>query len=288
MASLAGQASSLPLLDHIVILLPHQVLASLPSWISSEFTILTGGRHADGRTENKLIIFADGTYLELISFVEGLSQDERLKHKWGPKPDGTIIDWAYSLKDESGFAAIQKRVRDAQSIAIYDDPVPGGRIRPDGEELKWAVALPAGAGAESEGNVERGELPFWCFDRTPRELRVPNHVAENIRHPSGSLGVHSLAVDVSREEFKKAYAGINDRPAEGDNGGRWTFDVPIRQFEDPRYLLVETLSGEQEPRQSIRLALYTASGTPERSIGGDLGGGVSITIDLIPVSGGSS
>ncbi|KAK2017678.1 glyoxalase [Colletotrichum eremochloae] len=288
MASSADQASNAPLLDHIVILLPHQVLSSLPSWISSEFTILTGGRHSDGRTENKLIIFADGTYLELISFVDGLSQEERLKHKWGPKPDGTVIDWAYSLKDESGFAAIQKRVRDAQSIAAYDDPVPGGRIRPDGEELKWAVALPTGAGAGSEADVERGELPFWCFDRTPRELRVPNHVAENIKHPNGSLGIHSLAVDVSREEFKRAYAGINGRPAEGGNGGKWTFDVPIRQFEDPRYLHVETISGEQEPRQSIRLALYTAKGTTKRSIGGDLGGSVSVSINLVPVSGGSS
>ncbi|KAK2021726.1 glyoxalase [Colletotrichum zoysiae] len=288
MASSVDQASNAPLLDHIVILVPHQVLASLPSWISSEFTILTGGRHADGLTENKLVIFADGTYLELISFVEGLSQEERLKHKWGAKPDGTVIDWAYSLKDESGFAEIQKRVRAAQSISAYDDPVPGGRIRPDGEELKWAVALPAGAGAGSEANVERGELPFWCFDRTPRELRVPHHVAENTKHPNGSLGVRSLAVDVSREEFKKAYAGINDRPAEGDNGGRWTFDVPARQFEDPRYLYVETISGEQKPRQSIRLALYTAAGTPNRSIGGDFGGGVSVSIDLVPISGGSS
>ncbi|OLN83283.1 hypothetical protein CCHL11_03022 [Colletotrichum chlorophyti] len=277
-------SSNPPLLDHIVVLLPHQVLASLPSWLSSEFTILTGGTHADGRTQNKLVIFADGTYLELISFVEGLSKEERLKHKWGPKPDGTIIDWAYSLKDESGFSAIQERVRSAQSVAAYDDPVPGGRIRPDGEELKWAVALPA----DAEGKVERGELPFWCFDRTARELRVPNHVEANIKHPSGALGVHSVSVDVNREEFKKAYEGINDRPAEGDNGSRWTIDVPVRQFEDPRYLHVETVSGEGEPKQSIRFALYTSAGTSKRFISGDLGGGVSVKIDLVPVSGGSA
>ncbi|KAK2000570.1 glyoxalase [Colletotrichum falcatum] len=287
MASSADQASNAPLLDHIVILVPHQVLASLPPWISSEFTILTGGRHADGRTENKLVVFADGTYLELISFVQGLSREERLEHKWGAKPDGAVIDWAYSLRDESGFAEIQKRVRGAQSMAAYDDPVPGGRIRPDGEELKWAVALPAGAGAGSGAGVERGELPFWCFDRTPRELRVPSHVAENVEHPSGSLGVRSLAVDVGGEELKKAYAGINDRPGEGENGGRWAFDVPVRRFGDPRYLHVEAISGEQEPRQSIRLALYTTAGTQKRSIGGSLGGGVSVSIDLVPISGGS-
>ncbi|KAF9872986.1 hypothetical protein CkaCkLH20_09496 [Colletotrichum karsti] len=271
-----------PLLDHIVILLPHQVLASLPSWLSSEFTILTGGRHADGRTENKLVIFADGTYLELISFVEGISPEDRLSHKWGPKPDGTIIDWAYSLADESGFAAIQERVRSAQSLAAYDDPVPGGRIRPDGAELKWAVALPG-----PEGKVERGELPFWCFDRTPRELRVPNHVPENVKHPSGALGVHSVEVDVSSDEFKKAYGGIIGQPGEGEDGGRWAFDVPVRQFEDPRVIRVETVSGDRKSGQSIRLALYTAAGTSKRSISGDLGGGVSVKIDLVPVSGSS-
>ncbi|KAF6800240.1 glyoxalase/bleomycin resistance protein/dioxygenase superfamily protein [Colletotrichum sojae] len=271
-------ASSKPFLDHIVILLPHDVLASLPAWLSSEFAILTGGRHADGRTENKLVVFADGTYIELISFVPGLPRDERLKHKWGPKPDGTVIDWAYSLPDESGFAAVQDRVRAAQSLASYEDPVPGGRIRPDGEELKWAVALPG-----PEGVVERGELPFWCLDRTPRRLRVESHVPENIEHPSRALGVRSLGVDVRSEELKKAYAGINDAPAE--NGGQWTFDVPTRQFEDPRYLEVETVSGKQQPgKEAIRLALYTAAGTSKRSISGDLGGGVSVTIDLVPVS----
>ncbi|OHE98675.1 glyoxalase [Colletotrichum orchidophilum] len=287
MSSSTTQSSNPPLLDHIVILLPHHVLTSLPSWLSTEFTILTGGRHADGRTENKLVIFADGTYLELISFVEGISREDRLKHKWGPKPDGTIIDWAYSLKDESGFAHIQKRVRDAQSLAVYDDPVPGGRIRPDGEELKWAVALPDGA-AGAGVKVERGELPFWCFDRTPRKLRVPDHVAENVKHPSGSLGVHSVSVDVTNEDFKKAYAGINDRAAKESDGGvgRWTFDVPVRQFDDPRYINVETVSGGQQgPRQALRLALYTAAGTTKRSIGGDLGGGVSVEIELVPVSG---
>ncbi|KXH34435.1 glyoxalase [Colletotrichum simmondsii] len=286
---MSSQSSNPPLLDHIVILVPHHVLASLPTWLSSEFTILTGGRHADGLTENKLVIFADGTYLEIISFVAGISREDRLKHKWGPKSDGTIIDWAYSLKDESGFAEIQKRVHAAQSLAVYEDPVPGGRIRPDGEELKWAVALPDSAAGAGAGKVERGELPFWCFDRTPRKLRVPDHVAENVKHPNGSLGVHSVSLEVSSEDFKKAYAGINDRAAEGGDGiGRWTLDVPVRQFDDPRYLNVETISGEQASRQAIRFALYTAAGTTKRSIGGELGGGVSVEIDLVPVSGGSS
>ncbi|KAF5500336.1 hypothetical protein CGCS363_v006392 [Colletotrichum siamense] len=276
---MASSKQNPPLLDHIVILLPHQVLANLPPWLSDEFTILTGGRHADGRTENKLVIFADGTYLELISFVEGISPEERLKHKWGAKKDGTIIDWAYSLVDESGFSAIQERVSAAQSLASYDDPVPGGRIRPDGEELKWAVALPG-----PEGKVERGELPFWCFDRTPRKLRVPDHVEKNVTHPSHALGVHSVEVDVSSEDFKKAYAGIIGQPGQGENGGTWAFDVPIRQFEDPRHIQV-TVSEGKSLEGSIRLALYTAKGTEKREIRGDLGAGVSVKIDLIPVSG---
>ncbi|KAL0932104.1 uncharacterized protein CTRU02_213057 [Colletotrichum truncatum] len=279
---MASSTPDRPFLDHIVFLLPPQILASLPTWLSSEFTILNGGRHADGRTENKLVIFADGAYLELISFVEGIGQEDRLKHPWGSKPDGTLVDWALSLAEESSFSAIQERVRASQSVVSYNDPVPGGRIRPDGEELKWAVAQ-----IKPEGKVERGELPFWCLDRTPRSLRVPNHVPDNIKHPSGALGIHSVEVDVSSEELKKAYAGIINRPGEGENGGQWTVDVLVRQFEDPRYIKVQTVAGEKS-KQSIRLALYTAVGTSRRSISGDLGGGISITIDLIPVSGESA
>lgn len=41
----------------------------------------------------------------------------------------------------------------------------GGRVRPDGKVLEWVISVP---GEEHE----RGILPFFCGDITPREWRV--------------------------------------------------------------------------------------------------------------------
>jgi hypothetical protein len=56
-------------LDHIIILVPYATLQTPPHWITSNFTFTPGGRHADGKTENRLICFQDGSYLELIAFI---------------------------------------------------------------------------------------------------------------------------------------------------------------------------------------------------------------------------
>lgn len=92
-------ASPAPILDHIVILVPHKTRLQLPSWLTDAFTVLTGGRHADGVTENKLILFQDGVYLELISFLPG-KEEERTSHTWGQCREGHIIDWANTLAKE--------------------------------------------------------------------------------------------------------------------------------------------------------------------------------------------
>ncbi|WQF86425.1 Putative glyoxalase/Bleomycin resistance protein/Dihydroxybiphenyl dioxygenase [Colletotrichum destructivum] len=98
-----------------------------------------------------------GLNVELIPIVKGLSHGEHLQNTWSFKPDGTIIDWAYSLTDESGFAAVQDRMHKAQSDGlVYDDPVPGGRIRLVGAELKWVVALPSPDGAVERASCRSG------------------------------------------------------------------------------------------------------------------------------------
>ena len=56
-------------LDHVILLLPYQDLLNPPSWLTSNFIVSPGGLHADGKTENRLVLFEDGTYLELIAFI---------------------------------------------------------------------------------------------------------------------------------------------------------------------------------------------------------------------------
>lgn len=70
-----------PALDHIVLLVPNETLANLPAWITDAFTVLDGGAHAGGETENKLIVFQDGSYIELISFVRDLDPAKRARHR---------------------------------------------------------------------------------------------------------------------------------------------------------------------------------------------------------------
>jgi hypothetical protein len=196
-------------LDHIIVLIPYKTLLKLPSWITDNFALTPGGVHADGKTENKLICFRDGSYIELISFVNDDPQ-YREGHWWGEKKFG-IIDFA--LTDSTGDADIQysgleKRLHslNAQSEAKvqYAEPVAGGRKRPDGEDVKWKVTFPILRGCQ------RGELPFFCHDVTPRNLRVP--LAEkNVSHPSGAYGIKELSIFLKDNKFPaiiKAYSSI--------------------------------------------------------------------------------
>ncbi|TVY52110.1 hypothetical protein LSUE1_G010379, partial [Lachnellula suecica] len=70
-----------------------------------------GGRHADNATENKLICFADGSYIELIAF---LSSPPPSNHWWGLKPYG-IIDFAFTTTNASAFTnyeTVSQRLKD--------------------------------------------------------------------------------------------------------------------------------------------------------------------------------
>jgi hypothetical protein len=200
-----------PHLDHIIILIPYTSLLYPPPWLTSNFILTPGGRHADNKTENKLICFKDGSYIELISFI---NDDPALRdgHYWGKKPFG-IIDFAFTSKEggaEKNYEAVKARLGDVkweknEEEVKYQKPVEGGRKRDDGVLVKWHVTFPV----VSDG-YQRGELPFFCHDITDREVRVP-FSEENVRHPSGVYGVKQLGVNVPGKRAKtlgKAYAAV--------------------------------------------------------------------------------
>ena len=56
-------------LDHLVLLVRDLELASA-DYESLGFAVTPGGEHADGLTRNALVPFQDGTYLELVSFLD--------------------------------------------------------------------------------------------------------------------------------------------------------------------------------------------------------------------------
>lgn len=211
-----------PHLDHIIFLLPYTSLLSLPDYFTDNFTITPGGRHAHNETENKLICFADGSYIELIAFI---NDDPKLKegHWWGKKKPG-VIDFAFTHSDGDAavhFSELEERLEklDTRLRIIYQKPVKGGRKRPDGVDVKWEVTFPVVRDEDSgEEGYQRGELPFWCHDVTPREVRVP-FSKESTTHPCGSTGVSELHIfvpDARVEVLLKAYEAILGAKKEGD------------------------------------------------------------------------
>ncbi|KAF8852393.1 hypothetical protein BDZ45DRAFT_678371 [Acephala macrosclerotiorum] len=196
-------------LDHIIVLIPYASLQNLPKWITDNFTLSPGGRHADGKTENKLICFRDGSYIELISFAND-DPKNRVGHWWGGKKFG-IIDFAFT--DSTGDATIQYseltrrleelKAKDSSVDVDYAEPAAGGRKRPDGVEVKWKVTFPV-----LTPGYQRGELPFFCHDDTPRSVRVPIE-KENVSHPSGAYGVKELNIYLADSKFSTLVKGYS-------------------------------------------------------------------------------
>jgi hypothetical protein len=207
-----------PILDHIVILVSHKTLLGISKYIEGQFVLAPGGNHADGLTTNKLILLSDGVYLEFIAFFDDIDPERRRNHRWGNEKEDTIIDWAFTLRSESDFAAVQQRFHGAETDVSYTDPIAGARTKPDGTVLKWAVCVPK----DGQGKILPGSLPFWCLDRTPRTNRVPYEVEPNLtQHPNGVQGISSVSVHVPDGQianFKGAYDAIFNGP--------WNYEVP--------------------------------------------------------------
>src|SRR5258708_13600632 len=89
-------------IDHIVILV-HDLDRAVRDYTTLGFTVVPGGEHADGRSRNALIAFADGAYLELIAFNNNLVPETH--HFYRPNnPEGLVT---YALLPTDVHADIQ-------------------------------------------------------------------------------------------------------------------------------------------------------------------------------------
>ena len=173
-------------LDHVVVAV-GDLENAIADYRSIGFTVVPGGRHPGRTSHNALIVFEDGAYIELIAWTAP-NDAERwnvMHRKYG---DG-FMDFALIPEDLPRATAEAK----ARGLAL-NGPNDGGRVRPDGVDLKWQTA-----------RQETFDLPFFCADVTPRALRVPE--GEVRRHANGALGVASLDVAVSDLEVSKARYG---------------------------------------------------------------------------------
>lgn len=161
-------------IDHLVVLVPR-LDAAMANYRQLGFTVAPGGEHPGG-THNALIAFADGSYLELIAFMDA----NATQHRWHgfQSTGGGLIDFA--LGSTNLAADIERVAADGLPYA----PMDGARARPDGVQLQWRSA-----------SVEpAGQLPFLIEDVTPRGLRVPS--GDAVQHANHATGVLSVTVAV--------------------------------------------------------------------------------------------
>jgi catechol 2,3-dioxygenase-like lactoylglutathione lyase family enzyme len=165
-------------IDHIVIAV-RDLDAASRDFAEAGFTVVPGGKHKTGLSHNALIAMQDGTYFEIIAFLDPDNPDS------GP--------WSETLR-ESGEGLVDFALRtddldrEVESLRMNGlepiGPTPGGRVRPDGQRIDWRTI-----------RFEDASLPFYCHDETPRELRVPG--GEEAVHANGVTGVASISIPVS-------------------------------------------------------------------------------------------
>lgn len=174
-------------IDHLVIVV-RDLKQAARDYEQLGFTVVPGGRHPVG-SHNVLISFADGSYLEIISFYR-----ESLDHRWWePLQRGErLVDFCMQTDDLHGDT---KTLR-AAGVAI-NDPVPWSRTRPDGYELKWVLSLATGS--------YRGVAPFLIQDVTPRQERIP----QRFDHKNGANGIGTVTVAVDElSKVEQWYSGV--------------------------------------------------------------------------------
>jgi hypothetical protein len=186
----------MPAIDHAT--LAGRDRASLERLASAlGFDPVYGGAHANDETEMSLVVFPDGSYLELLAARDEAAEPPR----WGRhlRRDASPCAWALPAAD------IDATARDVAANGVeIEGPTDGGRRRPDGTEVRWRFAF---LGPGDPGNV----LPFLIDDETPREYRVPT---DDVTDAVGGLArvlVYVEDVESAADRFERAFGATVER-----------------------------------------------------------------------------
>ncbi len=202
--------------DHVVHVV-HDLPQATIDFQDQGFTVTPGGVHFKGVSENNLIFFQDGSFIELLTMRKSLSakvlrmlHGSKLFKKWqySPKygvayrfynraieqPEG-VTDFCLLVDDpSSAYSRIQK-----EGIFLTD-MLHAGRKKPDGSKVSWKMFAPYIA-----------DLPFLRSDYTPKG-ELPGTATQ---HANGILGVsaiHQLALDF-KDSLSKYTSLLDIAPA---------------------------------------------------------------------------
>jgi hypothetical protein len=180
-----------------VVVVVSSLVDATATFAAAGFTVTPGGRHDAIPTENALIGFADGSYLELLATREPGTRTElralRASDRWERHLKGVSAIARRFLPGLAGADGVADWVLRASALAPRAaalravnvkaaGPVAMARERPDGERLEWQLLLP-----------ESRLHPFWIADRTPRERRVPGGPLATT-HANGARGIAAVRV----------------------------------------------------------------------------------------------
>lgn len=183
------------LLDHVVFLV-KDLEKSIQEFEQMGYTVSKGGKHDNGTTENALIHFENGTFLELLAIRKSWKNSFI---KWLLKVASLPANFQSPVKDFQsrfvGRAWICKEgitdfcLKASEGMADYTNiknrnlemsaPIEMKRVRPDGQMLSWHIFSPYQA-----------ELPFVMTPYQP--AFKPN--AESLTHPNKATGFGGITV----------------------------------------------------------------------------------------------
>ncbi|OJJ03882.1 hypothetical protein ASPVEDRAFT_85305 [Aspergillus versicolor CBS 583.65] len=234
--------------DHIVLLVDSHFFENLPAWVTDNFTVTPGGYHDGQPSRNKLVIFADGSYLEFFNWYDkppSLDAENLPMRFWGPKSPG-LIDFAITdttHSAEESVDTVNERLsssheQDAGLGIKFGKPVAGSRKKANGVEIKWKVTRPEFSQGKNTPGDElfangRIDVPFFCHDVTPRTDRVPSLDEQKTTHPCGAIGIAACEILVPARlltEYARVYSkilGSELEPVTGQNS--YTLDIGVPQ-----------------------------------------------------------
>jgi hypothetical protein len=192
-------------LDHVVILV-KDLEEAIKQYQKEGFKVSKGGRHDNGITENALIHFKDGTFLELLAlrkrwkthFIKLLFQigyfkinsqsprfgfQQRFVGKALYSLEGIMDFCLLATTGEQDFLAIKQRNINTTHLT------PMQRLKPDGQLLRWKIFAPFSS-----------YLPFVMTPYEPPFSPLP----ANLEHSNGIQGIEKISVCVPENEFEGA------------------------------------------------------------------------------------
>jgi catechol 2,3-dioxygenase-like lactoylglutathione lyase family enzyme len=245
--------------DHAVILVNDLEKASR-DYEALGFHVFFGGAHADGKTHNSLIVFRDGTYLELLAPTSPALLDQV-----DPDDKSSFLFMFAGGEGFGGYALLSSNLErevarmEQRGLPIQQRP-PGGRARPDGQALRWRSAMLNGT-----------MTPFFIQDDTARNLRVPDD-ADKIQHPNGVTGVAGIMVAVNDlDSGILRYSAILDAPPQQQDTTSADFALGDRTISLNAPMLVDEESDlhdylTQHGQVPYKLWLWSEGGTEDGTL----------------------